>query len=297
MKTLQEKYNAVVESRFTKAEFLRDARKQFPQVITQFNDYDSAVQIFKNKGLISEAKKEEVVRTYAGDKYSIEALRRGIDAELEAAGLDSAGKISEEDYNKAKAKAEKNLDKDSNHYLKIMAKESNSVDKHDKPVELKDNNKVDTFNAMKKAQLKEAMKKKIISILEEKEEPKQVINEAAASNLERFINYENPDNEDLAARIRKGATQLADYIAKVEKQYLDTREGIEAIYDEIGSFMAPSVSNAFNQDLKPVIAKYFAIDTPKSRRLSPEELEQLGYGKNSSGATFSLKEGKVLKKK
>lgn len=294
MKTLQEKYNAVSESRFTKAEFLRDARKQFPQFITQFNDFDSTVQIFKNRGLIAEA---AAVNSYAGDKYSVEALRRGIDAELEACGIDSAGNVSEEDYEKAKAKAEKNLEKDSTHYLKIMAKESNAVDKHDKPVELKDNNKVDTFNAMKKAQLKEAMKKKIIAILEDKEESKQVINEAAASNLERFINYENPDNEDLAARIRKGATQLADYISKIEKQYLDTREGIEAIYEEIGSFMAPSVSNAFNQDLKPVVAKYFSIETPKSRRLSPEELAQLGYGKNSTGTSFSLKEGKVLNKK
>jgi len=291
MKTLQEKYNAISENRFTKAEFLRDARKQFPQFITQFNDYDSAVAIFKNRGLLAEVKQEKITEDCV--KYSVEALNRGIDAELEACGIDSAGTVSEEDYEKAKAKAEKNLEKDSNHYLNIMAKESSSVDKHDKYVELKDNNKVDTFNAMKKAQLKEAMKKKIIAILEEK----QVINEAAAANLERFINYENEDNEDLAARIRKGATQLADYISKIEKQYLDTREGIEAIYEEIGSFMAPSVSNAFKEDLKPVMAKYFAIETPKSRRLSPEELEQLGYGKNSRGTAFSLKEGKILKNK
>jgi len=121
------------------------------------------------------------------------------------------------------------------------------------------------------------------------------LNEAAAEKLEQYINYENPDNQDLAARIRKGATELATHIAKIEKMYLDTREDIEATYEDIGSFMAPAVSNAFKEDLKPVMAKYFAIETPKTRRLSPEELEQLGFGSNSSGATFSLREGKILK--
>jgi len=138
------------------------------------------------------------------------------------------------------------------------------------------------------------MKKVIINLLEDKEP----LNEAAAEKLEQYINYENPDNQDLAARIRKGATDLAAHIAKIEKMYLDTRENIEGIYEEIGSFMAPAVSNAFKEDLKPVMAKYFAIETPKSRRLSPEELEQLGYSAgNSRGAMFSMKEGKIIKKK
>ena len=33
MKTLQEKFNAVNENRYTKAEFLRDAQKQYPQAV------------------------------------------------------------------------------------------------------------------------------------------------------------------------------------------------------------------------------------------------------------------------
>ena len=277
MKTLQEKFNAVNENRYTKAEFLRDAQRQYPQFITRFNGYEDAVQIFKNRGLIAEVK-EVVYDNKAEDSYSPETIRRGVDAELDAMGIDSAGKVEEKDYEKAKKKAMANLEKDCNHYLNLMAKESP---------------KVDTFNGMKKAQLKEAMKKVIVNILEDK----QPLNEAAAEKLEQYINYENSDNQDLAARIRKGATELAAHIAKIEKMYLDTREDIEAIYEDIGSFMAPAVSNAFKEDLKPVMAKYFAIETPKSRRLSPEELEQLGFGKNSSGATFSLREGKILKNK
>ena len=292
MKTLQEKFNAVNESRYTKAEFLRDAQRQYPQFVTRFNGYDDAVQIFKNKGLIAEAQKE-VYDNKSEDSYSPETIRRAVDIELDAMGIDSAGTVKEEDYKKAKKKAMANLEKDCNHYLHLMAKESPKVDKHDKMTVAKDSNKVDTFNGMKKAELKEAMKKVIVNILEDK----QPLNEAAAEKLEQYINYENEDNQDLAARIRKGATELAAHIAKIEKMYLDTREDIEAIYEDIGSFMAPAVSNAFKEDLKPVMAKYFAIETPKARRLSPEELEQLGYGKNSSGATFSLREGKILKNK
>ena len=293
MKTLQEKFNAVNENRYTKAEFLRDAQRQYPQFITRFNGYEDAVQIFKNRGLIAEVK-AVVYDNKSEDAYKPETIRRAVDIELDAMGVDSAGTVKEEEYEKAKKKAMANLEKDCNHYLNLMAKESPKVDKHDQMVAVKNNNKVDTFNGMKKAELKEAMKKVIVNILEDK----QPLNEAAAEKLEQYINYENPDNQDLAARIRKGATELAAHIAKIEKMYLDTREDIEAIYEDIGSFMAPAVSNAFKEDLKPVMAKYFAIETPKSRRLSPEELEQLGYSaSNSRGASFSLREGKILKSK
>jgi hypothetical protein len=293
MKTLQEKFNAVNENRYTKAEFLRDAQRHYPQYITRFNGYEDTVQILKNRGMIAEVK-AVVYDDKTEDMYKPETIRRAVDIELDAMGVDSAGTVKEEEYLKAKKKAMANLEKDCNHYLNLMAKESSKVDKHDQMVVAKDNNKVDTFNGMKKAELKEAMKKVIVNLLEDK----QPLNEAAAEKLEQYINYENDANEDLAARIRKGATELAAHIAKIEKMYLDTRKDIEAIYEDIGSFMSPAVSNAFKEDLKPVMAKYFAIETPKSRRLSPEELEQLGYSAgNSRGSTFSLREGKIIKKK
>jgi hypothetical protein len=293
MKTLQEKFNAVNENRYTKAEFLRDAQRHCPQYITRFNGYEDTVQILKNRGMIAEVK-AVVYDDKTEDMYKPETIRRAVDIELDAMGVDSAGTVKEEEYLKAKKKAMANLEKDCNYYLNLMAKESPKVDKHDQMVVAKDNNKVDTFNGMKKAQLKEAMKKVIVNLLEDK----QPLNEAAAEKLEQYINYENSDNQDLAARIRKGATELAAHIAKIEKMYLDTREDIEAIYEDIGSFMAPAVSSAFKEDLKPVMAKYFAIETPKSRRLSPEELEQLGYSAgNSRGAMFSMKEGKIIKSK
>ena len=56
MRTIQEKYNAINEGKFTKEQFLRDARMEQPNLVTRFNGYDDAVQILKNRGMIQEVK-------------------------------------------------------------------------------------------------------------------------------------------------------------------------------------------------------------------------------------------------
>lgn len=55
MRTLQEKYNGIQEGKFSKGQFLVEARQQLPNLITRFNGYDDAVQILKNKGMVQEA--------------------------------------------------------------------------------------------------------------------------------------------------------------------------------------------------------------------------------------------------
>ncbi len=59
MRTLQEKYNGINEGKFTKEQFLRDARMEQPSLVTQYNGYDDAVKILKNRGMIQEAKLTE----------------------------------------------------------------------------------------------------------------------------------------------------------------------------------------------------------------------------------------------
>ena len=153
MKTLTEKYRGVLNESFSKKQFVRDARMAQPQLINQFLGFDDTVQILKQKGMISEKDGTPEYREF--DNISDEAIRRGIDAELEAMGLMSQESISEEDHAKAKDKALKNLKKDPLHYLNLMSGESNKVNKHDQMVEPKKGNEVDTFNGMKKAELKE----------------------------------------------------------------------------------------------------------------------------------------------
>jgi hypothetical protein len=59
MRTLTEKYNGVLKGLFSKDQFLRDARMEQSQLITQHNSYNDAINILKNKGLISEVSMEE----------------------------------------------------------------------------------------------------------------------------------------------------------------------------------------------------------------------------------------------
>ena len=153
MRTIQEKYNGVLEGKFNKQQFIKDIRRELPQFISNYNGFDDAVVILRNKGILHEANKKEVLPE---PNYSLDTLERGIDMELEKMGLDSALTPSEKDYEKAKAKAEKNLAKCPTHYIDLVAGESSKVDKHDQMVPVTKKNEVDNFNGLKKGTLKEA---------------------------------------------------------------------------------------------------------------------------------------------
>ena len=316
MRTLQEKYNGIQEGKFSKENFLADARRELPNLVTRFNGYDDAVQILKNRGMISEIRKVEVlsealnkdikafgqdldnkfkaagfdtliimqsaspeqlniVKTntkaaifevsqnqeaqmlivrvnpemiskaesiinkfqlsnYNGpvlgkgwtakqvkgvinpgdivkqdanrnhgvwefyrlakvdtkvanvnearltknnltdyrykptnemDKYPYEQILRGIRVELEGMGVQATP--TAEEYAKALAKVSKNLGKDSIFYTNQLAGVNTKVDLHDKMVDATAKNTVDTFNGMKKAELKEGFKKLIKKVLSE----------------------------------------------------------------------------------------------------------------------------------
>jgi len=182
MKTLQEKYNAVLEGSFPKSQFVRDAKMEVPRFISPYNGFEDTVQILKNKGMLIEAKAETPEYDKPAPGYPLEALERGVDYELEKMGLMSNETVSEEDYAKAKSKAEKNLEKDVNHYLHLLSGDSKKVDKHDREVEVdqkklfkgtvdpkggKAEGNTDTFNAMKKANLNEDTKKELAKLLKE----------------------------------------------------------------------------------------------------------------------------------
>jgi hypothetical protein len=155
MRTIQEKYNAILKGNFSKSQFVKDAKRELSQFLSPFNGYEDTVSILKSKGVIFEAAKKEVPHYDKPEPgYSIETIERGVDYELEGMGLMSQETVSEEDYAKAKQKAEKNLKKDPNHYLHLLAGESKKVDKHDQMVPVKKNNHVDTINGLKKAELR-----------------------------------------------------------------------------------------------------------------------------------------------
>jgi hypothetical protein len=53
-KTLQQQYNLIKEGKGNKDDFLKNARRIFPEFITSGNDYNTTVHILKSKSLLSE---------------------------------------------------------------------------------------------------------------------------------------------------------------------------------------------------------------------------------------------------
>ncbi len=247
MRTIQEKYNAILEGKFSKSQFVKDAKRELSQFLSPFNGYEDTVSILKSKGVIYEAKKQEVPEyDKPAPGYSIETLERAVDYELEGMGLMSQETVSEEDYAKAKKKAEKNLEKDVNHYLHLLSGDSKKVDKHDKYVEVKKNNHVDTFNGMKKAELKEAAMAKgfteeqIEAALKSLKEKKKSLYEydqadAVADYIKDF--YKNPatgesiiDDETINDFYRTHP--------EWEEQADGSDEGMQAVLDNFKEFLS-----------------------------------------------------------
>lgn len=81
MKTLTEKYQALLEGNFSKKQFTRDARLAHPNFITQFTSYDDAIRILKGKGLVYEKKNEQTsyegTNTYTSEEVLTMSKRAG----------------------------------------------------------------------------------------------------------------------------------------------------------------------------------------------------------------------------
>ena len=118
MRTLQEKYNGVLEGNFSKTQFRRDAAIEMPQFVSTVNSFDDTVAILKNKGAITEAKKQEPKYSTAkpADQVAPDVLDTGIKFELDKkyGTLD----VTPEQYKKCKEIAIKNLAKDVLYYVK-----------------------------------------------------------------------------------------------------------------------------------------------------------------------------------
>ena len=149
--TATEKLRAVNEGKMAKTEFIRQMRQSYPMYISQYNQFDDTVQILKNRGMLFEEYKNP------SKNLSDDSIRRGLDVELTAMGLDPVTCSDGEAIAKAKAKAIAHIEKDPLHYYNLLSNESSKVDKNDQPKETKRGAlEKDTFNDMKKATLKEA---------------------------------------------------------------------------------------------------------------------------------------------
>jgi hypothetical protein len=320
MRTLQEKYNAIQEGKFSKDHFLAEARMQQPQLVTRFNGYDDAVQILKNRGMIVETKvdtetlkdvlrggkkiatgvrflnakdykdgnktgtlekgdqvldSKETVKearltknnltdyrykpTNEMDKYPYEQILRGLRVELEA--MDVHGTPTAEEYAKALAKVSKNLAKDPIFYTNQVAGVNPKVDQHDQMVTATAKNTVDTFNGMKKAELKEGFKKLIKKVLSEEvidvESCKEGVYEmyGAKTDVEYKRELENylEDNQ-----IYGYTDMLFDILTSPEE---------EAVADNLADFLDDHQIYGYNRGLLAIFRDYANRNYPDNNDL------------------------------
>ena len=247
MKTATEKYHAVLEGKLSEAEFIRQMRQAYPQYITQWNGYNDSVSILKQKQLIFEKKETKKDIDVLADQFPLNVIERGIDAELEAKGIDSTGNVSKEDYMKARVKVIANLQKDANHYINLVAGESAKVDKHDQMVEPKKGNEVDVHNGLKKADLKENYtKEKLLKKLGDADDAR-----IQTGNGKEYIVYNpNSNNDDNAAMWHDDSVFAVDQ---------DGGEH-EIPYNKIGLVMLDETTNESNQEesIADYIIKYYS---------------------------------------
>jgi hypothetical protein len=159
MKTLQDKYNLIIEGKGDKANFKREAINAFPHFVNGQNSFDDVVSILKQKNIIKEAitdQKEQDKIIFDADRVNPYELEKGIEYEMkeptETWKMDGAGKftISVEDYLKAKKTAIKNIQKDPIYYTRMITGEKMvAPDKRPDTMKYVDGDKlVDGFNKM-----------------------------------------------------------------------------------------------------------------------------------------------------
>jgi hypothetical protein len=150
MESIFDQYKSLNEGKLSEAQFLRNAKMALPKFISNTVNFKDAVKILKNKGIISEAKAEPQEYGMSNDWCDPQEYDLGMRYEIE--------KGTDED--KASKIVMKNL-KDSKHYYSQLHlagynEDAMKVDRKkrtDLPVEVKDNNVVDTANGTKKVKM------------------------------------------------------------------------------------------------------------------------------------------------
>jgi hypothetical protein len=233
--TVTEKYRAVQEGTMSKKEFVRQMRQQYPMFVSNYDGFDSTVSILKTRNMLFEAPQKafENVKVYDDRPaltYSLDTLDRGIRAELNASGIELPHLgVSPEDYLKAEKKAKDNLEKDPNHYINLLAKDSSHVDKNDQPKEVKRGAAdKDTFNDLKKATLKEGYTEEQINTAIERLKEKK---EAGKKELPKSIADKERDQIEKDAKKAKGMIK-----EDPKENIIAVAREIRAKYGEIPGF-------------------------------------------------------------
>jgi hypothetical protein len=230
-----------------------------------------------NRGIqVNEAEIEEVnenVYKDVAEKIDTilpDSVRRGLDFELEKAGFDTVNiNFDEKTRMKYLKKAVDNLSKHPTYYLNQLSGDSLRTKKHDREVEVdqkalfkgtvdpkggKAEGNTDTFNAMKKAQLREAVKSLVVDTLNE-----------GTEKLERhLVDTDNTELTNMFPDYTKGVKDLMSVVLDIEKAFVSHRDKVEGAFKMVGHLRAPGVAKSFVAELVDVLRKYQNIPLPST---------------------------------
>jgi len=222
--TATEKYRAVNEGKMAKGEFVRQMRMAYPSVISQWNSYGDTVNILKNRGYITEKAGVESYDSRYDLNISPNSIDRGVRYELQGMGHDPVEVKDKELVAKVTDRVVKNLKKDPLHYINLLAKESSHTDKHDEAKEVKRGAAdKDTFNDMKKADLREGTEDK-------KELPKSIADkerdqiEKDAMKAKGMIKENPRENIIKVASVIRGKYGEIPGFTSILKSFLQTHQ-------------------------------------------------------------------------
>lgn len=147
--TTADLYKQHQSGKISKERFLQEVRRdQNLPFITNLTSYSDAIKILKNKSIIKESIDSQEQTAMILDRMNPYIVKRAVEFEL-----DKMSEISDENYEKARAKVAKTLSKNSHAYDDLLISNSKQVEKKDTSLEMSDvkkDNKVDKPNEMKK---------------------------------------------------------------------------------------------------------------------------------------------------
>ena len=182
----------------------------------------------------------------------------------------------------------KNLEKDSQYYMKNAAFGVDGLGYEEAEAEeVSGKHKESGYSdKLKKAMGKDEMVKENIKAIIQKVLEEGTINEAATQELAKMADsYAGFDG------MKAVVVSLHDVVTEIERFYDNTIGKSQKIFDsmgevrneeglKVGGFLSPAVESAFNKDLRPVIKQGFTkgLDQPKVKVLSQADLDAARMG-------------------
>lgn len=173
--------------------------------ITNVTSYDDAVKILKNKGIISEARQENVATDPAVDRVNPYFLKKGVEKMLS-----KEKELTNDSYINALNKAAKQLENNPHAFDEDMFANAKEVEKADAKLvtqEVKKANHKDKANEMKKAKVK-SLKESVIEDLINSLKKKDLINEDSHWNYTVGSEVHTPDGPGKVSDIVGGTLSI-----------------------------------------------------------------------------------------